>query len=278
MTVYSLLTINPKTECSCTLVLDSIRTGFPTANLSIWFNNMANGKDIAPYVEKLGTDDDKYWVTVCPVRWHHARWIEMIVRNHHRDGEEKEPCIIIDGDMIFWESVEDYVVQSEALYAGMYVPMIFNDFARVVSMPRIHTSFMWIPDTDKLLDKVTEMYPYSDQPHGNYCPLDPFGPRVSYINHFPIFWDTCSTLYNMAGGQHFDAQMLSKYEHLNSASFYDIMLERLDNKKGFEALHSHYVKNPDLLKGYNLDIVRPYYRMKHDQALKIIKEFDIKMP
>lgn len=262
--VYILLSIDPENETACTLVLDSIRTGFPTAHIHVTINTSPPFRtylDDAFYarIDKISATN-----RVCAMS-HHADWIRMTIRDH----DPELPCILLDGDMIFWKSCEEWKI--DGLYAGYYLPPIYNDFAQCISFQRLHTSFLWIPNTLALLEAIKNAYPNATKECGNYCPVDPYHPRVAFSNLRPFFYDTCSMLYNMVGGQSFTRDQLDHYEHLNSASFYDIMLERLENKVGFYALHKVFAKKPESLRGFSR-LVDEYYQKKHLQAAKMIQD------
>lgn len=217
-------------EKSTTLVLDTIRVGFPTAEI----------------VQGKGPT--------------HFDWI----RENIRTGEGK--MVFIDGDMIFWENVEDW--EFPTTLAGLHVPMMWNDFAKCISMPRLHTSFLWVKDAETLREEIEAAYPLSFMESGEYCPCDPVSPRIQFHNGHPIFWDTCANLYHMIGGTSFDEKQILSYEHLNSASFSKVMRERIGNPHGFDILHKELVYTPEKLRGFST-IVDAYYK---DRYLKGVAE------
>jgi hypothetical protein len=128
---------------------------------------------------------------------------------------------------------------------------MFNDFARCISVPRIHTSLLVFPDTNSLRCAVQGAYTEAWKEHGDYCPCDPFMGQVMFDEGKPVFWDCCANLYNMlqrvpASVYHFGEKEKACYDHLNSASFYDVMSTRLEglNREGFIKAHTEWVKNP----------------------------------
>lgn len=264
MKAYTLVTV-PRLDRldSCTLLFGSYRTGFPTTTLTATINSpLSSIKAVEP--ARIRAQSAGAWVSVSEEPLHHADWMkETLVL--HAGVHGNEPLVFVDPDTIFWSSVEGW--KFDTLLAGYYVPLIWNDFAKAVSFERLHTSFLWVSRPKDLIEALKQKYPPGFDSTRAYSPVDPFGPRVQFIKGEPFFWDSTSMLYNMVGGTPFGKQHLAAYDHLNSASFYDVMYERLENKRGFEILHTEAVKTPDQLRGLWEHVVNPYYRQKHQQAL-----------
>lgn len=269
MKVHVLVSIpDPELFDSCTLCFETLRVGFPTAEIHVYTNgDMCNQIRVDVYTKaKKCIPDVRYHAA--SMNWHHADWIEQVLQEH---DALSGPCVIVDPDTIFWKSCEDW--SFETPIAGYYVPLMWNDFAQCVSFERLHTSFLWIQDTFKLFKAIRDSYPNAEKETGEYCPVNPFMPRVQFIKGTPFFWDSTAALYNMIGGTHFSEEHLACYEHLNSASFYKVMHERLENRQGFEFLHKHLVKTPEQLRGL-WNIVHPYYAAKHQQALQYLQSLE----
>lgn len=256
ITVKILVTVNDMAQFdACTLCFESLRVGWPTADIEVWVNG---GRGLGAVVKKI--DPYRYWNhheydikvlgTFKPI--HLADWIREQV-NQTYPG----PLVIADPDIVYWKSCEDWEFLRETLFAGYWHPRMWNDFAQCVSVQRIHTSMMVFPDTAALWDGIREAYPLAQEPHGEYCPCDPFMGRVMFDDSRPIFWDCCAVLYNMLLSlkgehrqwpaiEHFGSRQLSCYDHLNSASFYECMCDRLQGeaREGFITAHHSWVDNP----------------------------------
>lgn len=264
ITVRILVSVpDPERFDACTLCFDTIRTGFPTAKIIADINgvthpavyNKAAAKAQAAGVEIFLRTDEA----------HHGRWIHGCVENHEIDG----PLVILDADTIFWKSCEDWAFTG-SLLAGYSVPRMWNDFAKAVSMPRIHTSMMWFSDVPALRQALRDIYPYAHQKAGEYCPCDPFMPSVKFLYGRPIFWDSCAVLFNMIGPgncQFFTEKHLDCFDHINSVSFYDVMCERLEDDRGLKLVANELVKQPETLKGL-WPIVGAYYARKRLEGLQ----------
>lgn len=260
LSVKVLITIPTRKQFdACTLVFDSIRVGFPTAKIHVDIND-STPIDLIEKVEELAQKAECF--TRRLPNTHHGSWIANKVEGHIFNW----PMVILDGDTIFWKSVEDWVFPPETLLAGYYVPEMWNDFAKCISMPRIHTSLMWFPNVPALREELKRRYPYAHEKAGEYCPCDPFMPAVKFFRGQPYFWDSCANLYGMLSSARpltyaFEEQHKECFDHLNSASFYDVMMERLDNNRGFHFAHNNMVKHPGLLQ--NLwPVVDGYYKQK----------------
>lgn len=264
MQVNILVTV-PKPELfdACTLCFDTIRVGFPKATIYADINADLCAPGMADKAFFKACHQNIFTTKLSsPV--HHAEWIRRVLMNHKADNG---PCIILDADTIFWKSCEDWFF--DAPLAGYFVPTMWNDFAQCVSFERLHTSFLWVSDINAVFNHLRSVYPPAHEETGAYCPFDPFMPRVQFVRGQPFFWDSCAGLYNMIGGARFGAKHLECYDHLNSASFYDVMYQRLNNKKSFELIHKTLVKTPALLKGM-WPSVAAYYAEKHHEARQFI--------
>ena len=298
--VHTLISI-PKEEHydACTLCLSSLRVGFPTAKIVVWVNDtgpvpfarvlndaekcLGRSKNIAspdsrtPVFSSVGGN-----ALIVPLekKMHHAEWMRMVLSTAEDAGV---PLVIVDPDCIFWENCENMQVPEGTLLAGHRVPTMWNDFAHCRSVARIHTSFMVMPEPDRLMRVLRDVYPWCFKPAGEYCPCDPFSPAVRFYVGEPVFWDTCANLYQMLIGcadesvYDFGPDEFKRYDHLNSASFFDVMLERLPDKEGFAYVHRFLSKPEDRhkLRGLTWDYVLKYYQAcaeaVYSKGLSVVK-------
>lgn len=276
-TVHTLITVpKPEHYDSCTLALKTLRVGFPTADIKVHVNTHSPfipwAERVINEVSELGFESQLTAKDGVFQQVHHAYWIQRVIEGHSK-LDEPGPLYIVDGDCHFWKSCEGWTVPIGRAYMGYYVPFMWNDFAKCPSFPRLHTSLMLIPDTQLLLDLLKSVYPEAHMKDGDYCPCDPFMPATRYINRQPYFWDSCANLYQMIGGASFVQEHLECFEHLNSASFQEVMRERLPNKAAFEQLHSWGPANMDKLRGKLWPLFAQYYNQKHVQG-KLASQID----
>ena len=270
ITVRILVTVpDEESLAACTLCFETLRVGFPTAKIQVTVNQSGLGYYFGGYMKIVQRIQraERAEIISRTETWHHADWIQHCVEFHDSPG----PLVILDPDTIFWKSCEDWEFPESTLLAGYLVPHMWNDFAKCVSVPRIHTSLMWFPDTWALGKVLAERYPYSHQASGEYCPCNPFRPTVQFIRGRPVFWDSCANLYGMLAYnglliQPFEDKHKECFDHLNSASFFDVMAARLDDNRGFVQAHREGVRDPMKLR--NLwPIVDAYYREKSIEGL-----------
>jgi len=262
MTVHTLITVTDRRYlANCTLVLKSFRTGFPTADIAIWVNSGTNATEI---LELSGKEPGCKDAVLIPLgsTLHHAEWIRKVINGHNGH----DPLVIVDPDVHFWKSCEDWRFNS--LMAGFHVPEMFNDWAQCKSFERLHTSFLWFKDTNALKHKIHDAYPWANKTQGEYCPCDPFMPSVKFIRGEPVFWDTCAVLYNMIGGEAFTPEHLACYEHLNSAGFVQTITDRMGGKTGqdFRLFHELAPLNMEFVRQFSWSLTDKYYRKKALEA------------
>lgn len=262
---------------ACTLCFESLRVGWPTADIWVYVNGGAYYGDVA---EKLQRTTLKGAFAplpnICGVRpIHHPDWIREQVEQTYSG-----PLVIADPDIIYWKSCEDWEFNSETLLAGHANPRMWNDFARCVSVPRIHTHMMVFPDTEKLRKAIVSAYPPAHEPFGKFCSFDPFKGRVMFEDGQPIFWDNCANLYSMLGAgrvKHFTTEHTQCYDHLNSASYYEFIRDRVDpaTKAGFAYAYGEWLKNPRpglwpmMDRYYEQKTIEGWVKCPGDRTLKV---------
>jgi hypothetical protein len=267
MTVYILVTVpDPQFYDACTLVFDSLRVGFPTATVRVKINGLRTPHSLHDKIfcrafnagAEVHIESDRIL--------HHADWIRTTLEDHAE--YEAGPCVILDADVAFWSSCEGW--KFDTLLAGYHVPLMWNDFSQCISFERLHTSFLYVRDAGELFARIETAYPNAQKRDGDYCPFDAFMPRVEFIHGIPFFYDSTAALYAAIGGTHFGEEHKACFTHLNSASFYETMHERLENKVGFENLHKVYATDPQkYLRGW-WTVVDQYYIEKYRQAVEFL--------
>src|SRR5579859_3123331 len=149
----------------CTMVLDTLRVGFPTAEVEVYCNPMGDFE----LLKKVG---QKVWnvnvpgtlLTAKPM--HHYEWVTAMIRQHDDSG----PLVLLDGDVVFHKSCEDWSFDTHL--AGYCVPSHWSDAAGCRAFARLHTSHLWVTDVKGMMQKVRDRLPHSFEPLGHYCPVD----------------------------------------------------------------------------------------------------------
>jgi len=238
-----------------------LRKGFPTSDVTI-YNNFNEPEDTLE-IQRLSKDTECNYVTLSK-RWHHAKWIQEMVKTND------ESITILDSDMIFFDDLEP--LEPEAMLNGYYIPIIWNEFAQCISYERLHTSFLLIQNCHQLRRMINADYPLRLHRTSDYNPLDPFMPDVGVCRGKKMFWDSTSKLFNLFGGNAFTPELRSLYAHVNSVGFYDVMHDRVENKDAFHLQHQK-ANEGDLewfREWYKAEDT--YYQMMNAKAQKMLSE------
>lgn len=227
-----------------TLVFDSLRTGFPTAEVYVYLNNIADN-ECEKSIRKAALESK------CLTRYRdtiHHEWINELITSNH------EPFIICDTDMVFWSNMEDafsaLMMSSDYAIAGRLIPEFQDEFSGCLTQPRIHTSLMYInpkllkEESDRNLKGciVSEFIPFHPVCYPLVIPRDAKN----------IFFDTCAFLYEMLPKQKvysFGCKELDCYDHFNFGTISDIVLPRLNDGIAWKEAREEALKNPLLMKG-----------------------------
>jgi hypothetical protein len=260
MRVKILLAVpDEKSYGTCTLVLDTIRTGYPNAFVTVYINPIGD-------VHEDLRDDLVHRATLKECRVvqlfgdnSHARWIFNQVIAHSEDLGDQEPLIILDGDILFHSSCEGWQFDNSFL-AGYYTPTMFSDFTQCPALARLHTSHLWFTQPRTMVRGIPKVFPAAAAARSDLCPLDLFSPSVNFVNGVPYFWDSCCGLYQMFGGKEFGPEHLACYEHLTSSSAYELKKHFAPNPDATEWLHTEGYKHPELLKGKLWEAINQYYK------------------
>ncbi len=235
MNVHCLITIrNKEVEASSTLVLQTIRKGFPTAHITLWLNHGADVK-----AELIPSAPVSYMVGS---NYTHPEWIEMLIE------KEQEPFFIVDGDVICHSSVEDVKIQSGVALAGRFEPTFYEPWTKTIKIKRLHTCLLYL-DPVKIrfeLDMWKSKY--------ECCVIQTSSLIKQEIVPFigsqtPVFYDTCAKLYHSMGGQAFSEEQNKAFSHLNCGTYSDIVKD--SNYDTLMDIHRHVCNDITLAETLN---------------------------
>ena len=221
---------------SCTLNFSTIRTAFPTCEITIHVNGNSLWKD---RIVKKALDHGLDCIVLDKTFFHADYLHEIVTTNANPLLYSPKPTIIVDADIIFWENCEFEVAEP---WSGMWIPVYQNEWAGLPSVERIHPSFLIIPDCALLLNLIKSAYPMHGAKFGDYCGFRPFHPVTTFFEGSGLFYDTCANLHHLIPGLPFTDSQLNAYSHLNSASFYSTVLERFSDptvKENFRNAHEY---------------------------------------
>jgi hypothetical protein len=267
--VYILATIrNRETFPYTKLIFDSLRVGFPTADVHITINDCGcNMQKEIDEINNLSVATNCLSLSFYYDEQHHL-WIERLIQTNDK------PFIICDTDVVFWENMESMFssIPPDTIIAGRYIPEFMDkEFSGCMTQSRIHTSLMYINPT-LLKEKINlydnQIFESIFTPQANlYYPLVL---PSSQTRGEPIFYDTMALAYSILESEDvymFGSKELNCYDHFNFGTISDIVLARM-GKQGEEwkVNREKTLKDILLLKGawktqskYYADRISPRY-------------------
>lgn len=221
-----------------TMVFKTLRTGFPTADVTVWLNSlfpMFKDPRIVSAYESVDAGVTT-WSTI------HHEWILHLL------DVETEPFWICDTDVVFWKSVEDWIPKVPMM--GCFNPRFFDRFTNCETMSRLHTSLLYF-DPAAIKSEVEKYFSQFSE--------TPFNPRPNliYPGFFPSRWlggiknffhDTCCLLYHAIGGNHFTDEMKDAYSHLFFGTISDLVAPHYPGEE-MRQFAFRVFDNPELLRG-----------------------------
>jgi hypothetical protein len=238
---------NPELFGATRLVFDTIRTGFPNAELIVF--ESGNRIDLADQIwanaEKVGAR-----VISSQKAIEHPDFIEGVMSNRFGYCGSDSPFVLCDTDMIFWDNVEKSIEgfsQSDYPLYGRYIPKFYDEFTKCITMPRLHTSLLCV-NPPRLRDAVRRYE--MEFPQTVYNPLtNLFRPLVVPMGEYSTFFDGGALLYNAIGGQAFDENMLNRYDHLHCGTISDIVAPHLTLGRYMTENNLNLIANPSAARG-----------------------------
>ena len=224
-----------------TLVFDTLRVGYPTAHVTVFLNALEPDDRVAEITDACRRAGVERIVDLPEGTIHHE-WIERLV------AEEDEPLVVLDTDVVFWSSCEDWSFARPL--AGRLIPEYFDPFANCITRPRLHGSHLWVRPREvrAAVEEYRAQFPSTRfNPGANlfyplYLPAMLNGRRVSY------FHDTCCLLYHAIGGDAFAPAQLDAYDHLFCGTISDLVGPRLPSID-LAGLHRKWLAEPRTARG-----------------------------
>lgn len=235
---------------NCTMTLDTVRVGYPNADIMVFQRYQTYGDE--SYVDELAARCKKIEARYMQTGNDHPDWIPEVIDCETEDA----PLIFLDGDLRFWSEMES--LDFPSVVSGQYIPGHMSDLFRCYTFARLHTSHLRIRSGKELKDLIHLTHPFPGDTPSQLFPWlkrDLFTPHYSFIKGCPVYYDTCAELFNAYTPDHtycYKAAELDRYDHLNSASFYEVMKDRFVDKvnaNAFKEAHRLCAENPDGMKG-----------------------------
>lgn len=237
MNVFLLCTVRkPELLPAATFVFDSIRVGFPTAQI-VAFLNQAH--PIHPTARKaLLQSAGMVGAVTMDMTTNHWDWIRSLVMS------QNDPFVLCDTDVVLWDKVEDWTFEEPL--AGRLMPMFKEEFTKSIYMPRVHTSLLFV-NPERVREKIDAYY--NTIPDSWFTPKpDLFATQFVPTPQGNLFYDTCALLYAAIGGQAFTEEQMDCYDHLHGACSVDIIGPHITDGKMQERQKAIFA-NPESARG-----------------------------
>lgn len=140
--LVSILTFcpHPSLAYGTLLIFETLRVGFPSAQVEIFDNG--SHPDVQARIANAADGVGAAFQAMSPRHYaDHYEW--LLFRRDH----DARPLVLLDPDVIFWESVEGWEF-GEAVAAGRLIPQQKEGPYDV--LPRLHPSLFWVPDVGRL--------------------------------------------------------------------------------------------------------------------------------
>ena len=244
MKVHLLATCRkPELFRATTLVFDTIRVGFPDAEIFVWNSGLPLDLrlKLADKVGKIGAN----LVHLASPTIHHE-WIESLVLT------SEEPFFICDTDMIFWKCFRTGTgPDGPGHLMGRLIPQFFDEFTNCVTRSRLHTSLLYIDPVEvrAAMERYFSQFPetpFNPRPNLFYPSFHPLNQEGKLQN---FFFDTCSQLFHAIGGTPFTEEQLDCYDHLHCGTISDLVAPHLTLGRDMGKKHQLIFNNPRIAKG-----------------------------
>lgn len=225
------------------LIFKTLRVGFPNAKITVIDN--ASIPEARDKIESLAKKNECLFEQIPGPGIQHHDYIQRTIRNTANDKTVNGPLVFLDPDICLWECCEDF--SFDALMAGRLFSRFYDYITKTITMPRPHTSFLWIPDAGKLWDEILKI-------QVNRFDFEPFTPFSFNMDGKWYRYDTGASLFTAIPQKISDFTEVHKncYDHLFAGSHLDWLYHLYDAEcqKMFSRIHENAkAGNLQALKG-----------------------------
>ena len=234
--VHILATVRkPELLPAALFVFKTLRTGFPTAPVTVWGNALEGSARDA--VERAAALAGATFRNIPATA--HDRWIEILVETHH------EPFWVCDTDIVFWQSVEGWPTPEH--FSGRLEPEFADLWMQTRHVARLHTALMQF-NPSPLRSALRAWMCRIPQVWRRFAEF-PFY-RMTFVpvrGADPLCYDTGAGLWQAGLGTPFTEKQNAAYDHLHCATYVDAITTELGPK--LRALHQQIYHKPELARG-----------------------------
>lgn len=215
-----------------TLIFKTLRVGFPNARVTVVDNaSLPEARDeIVRLTSETGCTFERFDSPGIP---HHG-FIEGKIEQIGAGAGRDHRTVFLDPDICLWQSCED--LEFDGLIAGALVSAHDDPVFRCVAMPRLHSSFLWVPDVHRLSEAIRAT-------RETHLEFRPFAPVSVKLGDVWIRYDTGASLYAAMPEQMrvFSDADRQRYDHLYCGTHYDLWRPHFGGelKDVMERAHRH---------------------------------------
>lgn len=197
------------------LVFKTLREGFPNATVTV-VDNASLPQVRERLKDRAKKEACRFEQLERPLA--HDEFLSLTLHKVARESPT-DPLVFIDPDICFWENCEDF--EFNGLISGRFVSAHEFSPLECVTMPRLHSSFLWIHSPSKLLSRITDI----GRKHFDFEPFKPVSIRLGDIW---LRYDTGASLFAALPAEvsFFREEHLDRYDHLFCGTHPDVWQER----------------------------------------------------
>jgi hypothetical protein len=231
------------------LIFKTLRIGFPNARVQVVDN--ASLPETRAEIASLARQNDCSFQQLQAGIQHHD-FLQNTLRAAAEDFNPDVSVVFLDPDICLWDSCEHF--SFDGLAAGKLFARFHCSITHTITMPRLHTSFLWIQDPQRLMAYIRKL-------KIKYFDFDPFSPYSCKINDSWYRFDTGASLYAAIPERlsNFTEEHFRCYDHLFCGSHFDFLYPLYDDsaKKMMLEIHNN-------AKAGNLRPLRGIWRYQHE--------------
>lgn len=218
------------------LVFKTLRDGFPHARISVCDN--ASVSEAVVEIKRAAQVNGCMFRQFQHEVLHHDFLLACL------SNSEGGRVVFLDPDVVFWKSVEDW--EFEGLVAGRRIPLFFDEYTQCVTVPRLHTSMLFVQDRKLLRNRIAEIQRLRFDFH-------PFRPVMVPQGATWVRYDTGAVLFHAMpeAMQPFLSEHLASYDHLFCGTNFDYVRQFISatDRDTWQALHDAVKQDYRRLKG-----------------------------
>lgn len=212
------------------LIFKTLRVGFPNAKVTVLDNGSL--PSAIDEIKILARENDCLFEEMHPPGIQHYEFLQNTIRMMADRKGNKGPLVFLDPDICLWDSCEDF--SFEGLIAGRAIGRFYDQCTKTITMPRLHSSFLWIENPDELQREIRKQI----------VKRFDFQPFLSFSFRFDETWyryDTGANLFAAIPDRvsWFTEDHLNRYDHIFSGSHIDWILDALDENNRKLMIETH---------------------------------------